>query len=77
MPKIALLVVHVLAGVPFLSGCNNPDAVPGYSAEEQKLVNDPKNETPEQQIERINKGPMPHAAKDEMIRKIKAENNMK
>lgn len=62
----------------FLMGCgSNPDAVPTHTADEQKLVDQLKSETPQQQIERIQKGPMPDSAKSAMIQKIKDENGIK
>jgi hypothetical protein len=71
-------LVTLIVAVPFLGGCgNNADQVPAHTGDEQKLVDELKNETPEQQIERIKKGPMPEAAKAAMIQKIKDKNGIK
>lgn len=60
-----------------LAGCGQGAGVPTHTADEQKAVDDLKNETPEQQIERIQKGPMPESAKAAMIQRIKQEHGMK
>ena len=67
----------LLFAIPLLGGCGNADSVPAHSADEQKLVDQMKAETPQQQIERIEKGPMPQSAKESMIKKIKDDNGMK
>lgn len=67
----------LLLGTPLLGGCGSGDSVPSHTADEQKLVDQLKNETPQQQIERIQNGPMPQSAKDAMIKKIKDENGIK
>jgi len=73
----ALLAVALLAA-PLLGGCgNNPDAVPAHTAQEQKLIDEMKSLTPQQQIERIQKGPMPESAKAATIQKIKDANGIK
>jgi hypothetical protein len=76
-----LLAASLLAlplALPFLGGCGSgDDKVPGHTADEQRLVDQMNNETPEQRIERIRKGPMPEAAKAAMIQKIKDEQGKK
>ena len=72
-----LLVATLATAAPLLGGCGSGDGVPNHSADEQKAVNALKNETPEQQIERIRKGPMPESAKGPMIERIKRENGLK
>lgn len=65
-----------LLALPLLGGCGS-DGPPPHTAAEQKAVDELKNQTPEQQIERIQNGPMPEAAKKAMIDKIKKENGIK
>ncbi|RYG42937.1 hypothetical protein EON79_17950 [bacterium] len=65
------------AAALLLGGCGNADSVPAHSAEEQKAIDELKTLTPEQQIDRIQKGGMPQAAKDAMIRDIKAKHGLK
>lgn len=66
------------ACLPLLGGCgSDPNAVPAHTADEQKLVDQLAHETPQQQIDRVQKGPMPQAAKDAMIKKIKDANGLK
>ena len=72
-----LILASALLTLPLLGGCGSADSVPSHTADEQKLVNELKNETPQQQIDRIQKGPMPEAAKATMIQKIKSENGIK
>lgn len=62
---------------PLLGGCGNADQVPAHTADEQKAVDELASLTPQQQIDRIEKGPMPAAAKTAMIDKIKKENGLK
>lgn len=71
-----ILLLASLA-IPLLGGCASGDSVPNHTADEQKLVDQMNRETPEQKIERIQKGPMPEAAKQAMIQKIKKENGLK
>jgi hypothetical protein len=78
MKPRALILAAALSAIPLLGGCgSSADSVPGHTADEQKLVDQVKNETPQQQIDRIQKGPMPEAAKATMIQKIKSENGIK
>lgn len=67
----------IAVSLPVLSGCGAGNQVPAHTADEQKAVEELKNMTPEQQIERIQKGPMPESAKAAMIKKIKDENGLK
>ncbi|MDR3689118.1 MAG: hypothetical protein P4L46_07040 [Fimbriimonas sp.] len=61
-----------LALIAFLvAGCANPNSVPVHSATEDKAINELKNMSPQQQIDRIQNGPMPASAKAAMIKKIK------
>lgn len=76
MSRLILLLSLALVSAPLVGGCSSPDSVPKLTADEQKLVDEVKNETPEQQIERIQKGPMPEAAKAAMIDKIKKEHGL-
>ena len=60
-----------------VAGCgNSQDAVMPHSASEQKAIDAYKSMTPQQQIDMIEKGPMPPGAKEAQIKKIKAENGM-
>lgn len=77
MKPRSLTLVAALFALPLLGGCGSADSVPGHTADEQKLVDQIKNETPQQQIDRIEKGPMPADAKAKMIQKIKSENGIK
>ncbi|RYG23033.1 hypothetical protein EON82_15285 [bacterium] len=72
-----MLALASALALPLLGGCGSGDSVPTHTADEQKLVDQLKNETPEQQIERIQKGPMPESAKAAMIQKIKDEHGIK
>ena len=59
-----------------LGGCGSGNNVPAHTADEQKAVDELANQTPEQQIERIQNGPMPESAKAAMIKKIKDDNGI-
>jgi hypothetical protein len=58
------------------TGCNGGDSIPKHGADDQKAIDQVNKMTPQQRIDMIQKGPMPQAAKDSMIKKIKAENNL-
>ena len=75
--RTLLALASALIALPILGGCGSGDSVPSHTADEQKLVDQLKNETPQQQIERIQKGPMPEDAKASMIKKIKDQNGIK
>jgi hypothetical protein len=77
LQRAAFACCLVALSLPVLSGCGSGNQVPAHTADEQKAVNDLNNMTPEQQIERIQKGPMPDSAKAAMIKKIKDENGLK
>lgn len=77
MNRPVFLLALTAIGTPLLGGCGSGDGVPSYTAQESKLVNELKAETPEQQIERIQKGPMPESAKAAMIDQIKKEHGLK
>lgn len=76
-PRLLVAMLTLSTTALFIGGCSSPDSTPKHTAEEQKLVDELNNQTPEEQIERIEKGPMPQSAKDEMIKKIKQENGIK
>jgi hypothetical protein len=69
---ILLLTVTALA----VTACDNPNAVPTHSAADDKAINALKSMTPQQQIDLIQKGPMPPSAKASMIKKIKDKNGI-
>ncbi|CAN5489300.1 hypothetical protein BH11ARM2_BH11ARM2_08260 [soil metagenome] len=71
----AALAGALLAAL-LLGGCGS-SGVPDHTADEQKAVDELKNQTPQQQIDRIQNGPMPESAKKAMIDKIKKENGLK
>ncbi|MDR3688145.1 MAG: hypothetical protein P4L46_02115 [Fimbriimonas sp.] len=73
MRTMLLLAAATLAA----AGCGNPNAVPSHSDVETKAINELKSMTPEQQIERIEKGPMPASAKAAQIQKIKDKAGIK
>ena len=73
--KLGLLLLA--AATLVAAGCGSSSGVLAHDAREQKALDDLKKETPEQQIERIQKGPMPASAKDAMIKKIKDANGIK
>jgi len=76
--RTPLALACALLALPLVGGCgSSSDSVPAHTADEQKLVDQLKNETPQQQIERIQNGPMPEAAKAAMIQKIKDKNGIK
>lgn len=61
-----------------LGGCGSGgDSVPGHTASEDKAINEAKNLTPEQQIERIKNSPQPEGAKAALIDRIKREHGIK
>jgi len=70
-------VLLLTAATLFAAGCDNPNKVLAHSADEQKAIDVLKNETPEQQIKRIEDGPMPQSAKGPMIQKIKDKYGLK
>jgi len=76
-PRLLVALFALSITALFVGGCGSPDSAPKHTADEQKLVDELNNQTPEEQIARIEKGPMPQAAKDEMIKKIKQENGLK
>ena len=76
-PRTIVALFALITTALFIGGCGSADSTPKHTAQEQKLVDDLNNQTPEEQIERIESGPMPQAAKDEMIKKIKQENGLK
>lgn len=65
------------ATVLIAAGCGDSSGIPPHSPEETKAINEIKNETPQQQIDRIQKGPMPESAKASMIQQIKDKNGIK
>jgi len=69
--SVLILFVALLLG-----GCGSSDKVPGHTADEEKAIQEEKNLTPQQRIERIQNSPMPQGAKDAMIDKIKKENGI-
>lgn len=75
-PRSIAALVGAAVAVALLGGCGDSNQVPGHTADEQKAVDELKNQTPQQQIERIQNGPMPDSAKKAMIDKIKKENNL-
>jgi hypothetical protein len=68
---LPLLVAAVVA-----AGCNGSDAIPKHGVDDQKAIDQYKAMTPQQRIDMIQKGPMPQAAKDHMIKQIKDENHL-
>jgi len=62
---------------PLLGGCGSANDIPAHTADEQKAVDELNSMTPQQQIDRLEKGPMPADAKAAMIAKIKKENGLK
>jgi hypothetical protein len=62
---------------PLLGGCGSANDVPAHTADEQKAVSELNSMTPQEQIDRLEKGPMPAAAKAAMIAKIKKDNGLK
>lgn len=75
MKKLAL---PFFAAALLIGGCGKSgDTVPAHSPEEEKAIQEVKNLTPEQQIERIQNSPMPDTAKASMIQKIKQEHGIK
>ena len=75
--RVALASLLALAASPLMGGCGGPNDVPAPTADEQKAVDGLKSLTPQQQIERLQNGPMPPAAKEAMIKKIKDDNGIK
>jgi len=66
------MVVACLA----LAGCGSGKTYK-HTATEEAALEQMRNETPEQKIERIQKGPMPASQKDAMIKEIKEKNGIK
>lgn len=75
LKKTAYAFLVVLT--PLVGGCGSGNDIPAHTADEQKAVDELKSLTPQQQIDRLEKGPMPAAAKAAMIDKIKKENGLK
>ena len=73
MKAFVLLTAAAIAA----AGCGSSETVPTHSPTEQKALAELKNMTPQQQIDRIQKGPMPASAKESMIKQIKDKNGMK
>jgi len=73
MKGVILLAAATLVAV----GCSNPNQVPSHSAADDKAISELKAMTPEQQIDRIQKGPMPESAKAAQIQKIKEKAGIK
>jgi hypothetical protein len=66
-----------LLSLCFLAGCGDDHGSPPHTADEQKALDEYKTLTPQQQIERAEKSPMPQGAKDALIKSIKDKNNIK
>ena len=67
----------VLLSLCFLAGCGSDHGSPPHTADEQKAVDDYNKLTPQQQIDRAQKSPMPQGAKDSLIQSIKDKNGIK
>lgn len=67
----------MILGFCFVVGCGSNNGTPPHTAEEEKAVQEAKNLTPEQQIERAKNSPMPQSAKDALIKSIKDKNGLK
>jgi len=74
---VAKSALFLTAATLVAAGCGNSANVPAHSATEDKAIAELKSMTPQQQIDRIQKGPMPASAKESMIKKIKDANGMK
>lgn len=68
---IAVLVVSFV-----LVGCGDDHGAPPHTAQEEKIVQETQNLTPQQQIDRAQNSPMPQSAKDALIKSIKEKNGM-
>lgn len=69
--------ILILCGAFAIGGCQDDHGAPPHTADEEKAVREAQNLTPEQQIERAEKSPMPQSAKDALIKSIKEKNGMK
>lgn len=78
MDQVKRASIVVLLSALLLGGCGSGDnSVPGHTTAEEKAIQEEKNLTPQQRIERIQNSPMPEGAKAAMIAKIKQENGIK
>jgi hypothetical protein len=76
MDSLRTLLVLLPVAALVAAGCNNPNAVPAHSAADDKAMAAYNSMTPQQHIDAIEKGPMPAAAKQAMIQKIKEQNHL-
>jgi hypothetical protein len=74
-PLSQALISLFVAGV-VISGCNSGNTIPQHSPDDQKAIDKINAMTPQERIDLIQKGPMPPAAKESMIKKIKEENHL-
>lgn len=68
---LSLLVAAIVA-----TGCSSGDTIPKHGADDQKAIDKINSMSPQERIDMIEKGPMPPAAKAQMIKKIKEENHL-
>jgi len=69
-------LILIAAAALVAAGCGSADSVPKHGADDQKAIDAYNAMTPQQHIDLILKGPMPQAAKDASIKKIKEQNHM-
>ena len=71
-PSLILLLVAAIA----VTGCSSGNTIPQHSADDQKAIDKVNAMTPQERIDMIQRGPMPQAAKDQLIKKIKQDNHL-
>jgi hypothetical protein len=69
-------ILASLAAVILGCGNSNSTQAPPHTAEEEAAIKAAKAMTPEQQIEQVEKGPLPPEQKAAMIQSIKAKNGL-
>jgi PBP1b-binding outer membrane lipoprotein LpoB len=77
MDKLMKVILIMAAAIFIAAGCASKDVVPAHSGSEQKALDELSHMTPQQEIERIQKGPMPESAKAARIQQIKDKNGIK
>lgn len=60
-----------------IAGCGSSQRTYTHTADEEKAMQEVKNLTPEQQIERAQNAPISPEAKETLIRSIKEKNGLK
>ena len=71
------LIVGIMLAAAILAGCGGSNRTYNHTDAEDKAIQEAKNLTPEQQIERAQNSPLPQEQKDALIKSIKDKNGIK